>query len=406
MFTKTGRQSTRLCCLGKISCSCQADIRGDFHMSRSLSIILIAGARPNFMKVAPVFHALDARKKMEVAEGRDLHVSVVHTGQHYDDNMSDVFFRDLDIPMPERHLEVGSGTHAEQTARIMVAFEKVIFEKRPDIVVVVGDVNSTFACSLTAKKLGIKVAHVEAGLRSFDMGMPEEINRKLTDAISDYLFVTEEAGVRNLQAEGVPGEKIFLVGNVMIDTLKRSLVRISEGDYLPSRLVRDFCGGGNRYALLTLHRPSNVDSREVLGPIWSAINEIAKQIPILFPIHPRTRKRVTEFVTDRSQVSMVDPIGYLDMVCAVKGATMVLTDSGGLQEETTFLGVPCVTIRENTERPITVEIGTNYIAGTKPDAILAAAREILSGKGKKGEIPLLWDGHAANRIADILLSWG
>jgi len=375
-------------------------------MSGHLSIALVAGARPNFMKIAPLYHALAARKEADRAKGIDLRVSVVHTGQHYDENMSDVFFRDLGIPNPDRHLEVGSGSHAEQTAKIMVAFEKVVLEERPDFVVVVGDVNSTIACALTAKKLGVRVAHVEAGLRSFDMGMPEEINRKLTDAISDLLFVTEESGIGNLLAEGGAKEKIFLVGNVMIDTLLGNLKRIESGEFVPTGTVGDFCAGAKRYAVLTLHRPSNVDAKETLVPLWGAISEIARRIPILFPVHPRTRGKIAEFGLGGTGVTMVDPVGYLDMLYAVKGSAMVLTDSGGLQEETTVLGVPCVTIRENTERPVTVTMGTNYLAGTSPDAILAAAGEILSGKAKKGRVPPLWDGKAAGRIAEILLRHG
>jgi UDP-N-acetylglucosamine 2-epimerase (non-hydrolysing) len=285
----------------------------------------------------------------------------------------------------------------------MVAFEKVVLEDRLDMVVVVGDVNSTVACSLTAKKLGVRVAHVEAGLRSFDMGMPEEINRRLTDAISDMLFVTEESGLRNLRAEGVPEDRIFLVGNVMIDTLLRNVARVSAKDFVPSDAVRVVCQPGKRYAVLTLHRPSNVDAREALAPIWEAISEVARQVPVLFPVHPRTRSRISAFGLDATGFTLVDPIGYFDMLYAVKGAAMVLTDSGGLQEETTALGVPCVTIRENTERPVTVDIGTNYLVGTRPEAILAASREILSGHGKKGVVPPLWDGHAAERIVDVLL---
>jgi len=371
-------------------------------VNRLFHISLVAGARPNFMKVAPVYHALAAGKEAARAAGIDLRISIVHTGQHYDENMSDVFFRDLGIHAPDRHLEVGSGSHAEQTAKIMIAFEKVVMEERPGFVVVVGDVNSTIACALTAKKLGVRVAHVEAGLRSFDMGMAEEINRKLTDAISDLLFVTEESGVRNLLAEGVAKEKIFLVGNVMIDTLLGNLKRIESGEFVPTGTVRDFCAGAGRYAVLTLHRPSNVDSVESLAPLWGAIREIAGRIPVLFPAHPRTRRKIAEFGLGDGGVTMVDPVGYLDMLYAVRGASMVVTDSGGLQEETTALGVPCVTIRENTERPVTVEIGTNYLAGTKREGILSVAREILSGNAKKGSVPPLWDGIAAERIADIL----
>jgi UDP-N-acetylglucosamine 2-epimerase (non-hydrolysing) len=355
------------------------------------------------MKVAPIVHALNARREVARAAGLSLRVSIVHTGQHYDPNMSDVFFRDLGIPAPDRHLDVGSGSHAEQTAKIMVAFERVLLEDPPDLVVVVGDVNSTVACSLTAKKLGVRVAHVEAGLRSFDMTMPEEINRKLTDAISDLLFVTEESGMRNLRAEGVPEERIHLVGNVMIDTLLRNMGRVESREFAPSEPVRAFCGTGRRYAVLTLHRPSNVDRKETLAPLWGAISEIARDVPVLFPVHPRTRGKIEAFGLDGAGVTMIDPVGYLDMLYSVKGAALVLTDSGGLQEETTALGVPCVTIRENTERPSTVEVGTNYLAGTHPEAILSAAREILSGNGKKGNVPPLWDGQAAERIVDVLL---
>jgi len=355
------------------------------------------------MKVAPLVHSLIARKERVVNAGLELKVSIVHTGQHYDKNMSNVFFQDLGIPSPDRYLDVGSGSHAKQTAKIMISFEKALLKDRPDLVVVVGDVNSTLACALTSKKLGVAVAHVEAGLRSFDMEMPEEINRKLTDGISDFLFVTEESGIRNLRAEGVSGDKIFLVGNVMIDTLLRNLARIESREFAPLAKVQVICGTGKRYGVLTLHRPSNVDSREALAPIWGAISEIACRIPILFPVHPRTRAKIAKFGLDSKGVRMIDPIGYLDMLYAVKGAAMVLTDSGGLQEETTVLGVPCVTIRENTERPVTVEIGTNYLAGTKREGILSVAREILSGNAKKGSVPPLWDGKAAERIADILI---
>jgi UDP-N-acetylglucosamine 2-epimerase (non-hydrolysing) len=354
------------------------------------------------MKVAPIVHALTARQAAALEAGVDLRTFIVHTGQHYDPNMSDVFFRELGIPSPDRHLEAGSGSHAEQTAKIMVGFEKVVLADRPDLVVVVGDVNSTIACALTAKKMGVRVAHVEAGLRSFDMSMPEEINRRLTDAISDLLFVTEESGMRNLRTEGVPVERIHIVGNVMIDTLYRNLGRIERGEVAPSPHVREFCGG-RRYAVLTLHRPSNVDSDETLKSIWDAVGSVARECPILFPVHPRTRRRIASCGLQEEGIAMVEPLGYLDMLYAVRGASLVLTDSGGLQEETTALGVPCITIRENTERPVTVEVGTNYLAGTKPEAIKSAAREILSGRARKGRVPDLWDGQASERIADILL---
>jgi UDP-N-acetylglucosamine 2-epimerase (non-hydrolysing) len=285
----------------------------------------------------------------------------------------------------------------------MLAFEKVLLEDRPNWVIVVGDVNSTLACTLTAKKLGIKVAHVEAGLRSFDMTMPEEINRKLTDAICDLLFVTEDSGVRNLLSEGVPKEKIFLVGNVMIDNLMFNLEMIENGDFAPPAYLKQFCDGGKRYAVLTLHRPSNVDRRETLEPIWGALTEIAKRLPILFPVHPRTRAKLDDFGLNGDGFTMTAPVGYLEMLYAIRSAELVLTDSGGLQEETTVLGVPCITIRENTERPVTVDIGTNYLAGTDPNIIQAVAKEILSGKAKKWAIPSFWDGKASERIVEAII---
>lgn len=369
---------------------------------RPYRILLVGGARPNFMKVAALVHALSGKREAAESAGVTLRVSIVHTGQHYDANMSEVFFRELGIPNPDRHLEIGPGTHAGQTARIMLAFEKVLEEEPPDLVVVVGDVNSTLACSLTAKKLGFEVAHVEAGLRSFDESMPEEINRKVTDCISDLLFVSEESGLRNLREEGVPESRIFHVGNVMIDTLRRNLVNLERGLVKPSESVRTFCEN-RRYAVLTLHRPSNVDRREYLEPIWRVIHEMAREVPVLFPVHPRTRARLASFALDAGNVLLTDPVGYFDMLYAVRGATLVVTDSGGLQEETTALGVPCVTIRENTERPATVDVGTNYLVGTHPEAIRQAIRRVLSGNGKKGSVPPLWDGRAAERIADIVI---
>jgi len=377
-------------------------VNPDKPMSKKPRIHIIAGARPNFMKISPLVEALRSRAKDDGGEACP-GIRIIHTGQHYDPNMSDVFFNELGIPKPDYHLEVGSGSQAEQTARTMVAYEKVLLQDRPGLVIVVGDVNSTLACSLTGKKMGIRVAHVEAGLRSFDMTMPEEINRKLTDAISDLLFVTEEAGMRNLREEGIPEERMYFVGNVMIDTLRKNLLKLENGDFSPSVPLKSFLQSKGRYAVLTLHRPSNVDRKEDLYRVWSAIRGIAVDVPILFPVHPRTKNRIEEHAPDVSNISMVAPLGYLDMLYAVKGATLVLTDSGGLQEETTALGIPCVTIRENTERPSTVDIGTNYLAGTDPGSILTAAREILSGHAKKGSIPPLWDGHAAERIADIIL---
>jgi len=364
----------------------------------------IAGARPNFMKIAPIIKAMERRQQEGEGRGRDLQVRIVHTGQHYDANMSDIFFRELGIPEPDYNLEVGSGSHAEQTAKVMLAYEKILLKDRPDLVVVVGDVNSTIACSLTARKLGIRVAHVEAGLRSFDMEMPEEINRILTDRISDLLFVTEESGIKNLKNEGVCDDRIHFVGNVMIDTLVSNLGKLDGEGYEVSPAISNFIDEGNDYGVMTLHRPSNVDDQKVFSRIWGAVQEIGGKIPILFPVHPRTRARMSDFGLEPDGVHLIDPIGYRDMLSAFRKAKMVLTDSGGIQEETTFLGVPCITIRENTERPSTVDIGTNYLAGTDPDEICSIANKILEGRGKKGQIPPLWDGKSAERIVEVLIN--
>lgn len=365
-----------------------------------MKIINVVGARPNFMKMAPIIEALNKYPT-------HFEHLLVHTGQHYDEKMSKSFFVDLGMPRPDIDLEVGSGSHAEQTARIMVAFEKVCLEHRPDLVIVVGDVNSTMACTITAKKLGIKVAHVEAGLRSRDMAMPEEINRLCTDVLCDYLFTTDHFADENLKAEGVPPEKIFFVGNVMIDTL------VKHRAMAASLSLRDELGlkeGG--YGTLTLHRPSNVDDPQTLRGILEAINEIAKELPVIFPVHPRTKKMAGEFglghlLNEALPVRGIwatDPLGYLEFLHLNMGAKLVLTDSGGLQEETTVLGVPCITLRHNTERPITCEVGTNVLVGNDPQAILAAARPILAGHAVAGCIPEKWDGKAAKRIVDVLLS--
>jgi UDP-N-acetylglucosamine 2-epimerase (non-hydrolysing) len=327
---------------------------------------------------------------------------LVHTGQHYDRNMSDNFFKQLEIPEPDINLGVGGGSHAEQTARIMIEFEKVLLQQKPGLVVVVGDVNSTIACSLVASKMGVRVAHVEAGLRSFDRTMPEEINRILTDAISDYLFTTEASARENLRREGIPDAKVHFVGNVMIDTLTHCVKKIN-GAALPYDGLRE-----HDYAVITLHRPSNVDDAAKLEKILDAFLEISRRIRLVMLLHPRTSKNIETFGLDRklgkiSQSGIVaGPIGYLEMLRLNKGARMVITDSGGLQEETTYLGIPCLTMRENTERPSTVELGTNVLVGDDMDELTKNVECILSGKFKKGEKPPLWDGKAAERIVDVL----
>ena len=359
-----------------------------------MRIINVAGARPNFMKIAPLMEAFAAREGIEPM--------LVHTGQHYDERMSDLFFRQLGIPEPDLNLGVGSGSHARQTAAIMSAFEPVITEHRPDAVLVVGDVNSTIACGLVAVKLGVRLVHVEAGLRSGDRSMPEEVNRQLTDAISDALFCTEQSGVDNLRAEGVSDEKVHLVGNVMIDTLLKNKAKADASDIL-DRL--GLPPGG--YAALTLHRPSNVDDPAVFGRLLDALEQIQRDLPIIFPIHPRTRKNLQKLglkdrVEGMANLRLIDPAGYLDFLRLTSSARLVLTDSGGIQEETTILKVPCLTLRENTERPITAEVGSNAIVGTQTKDILAAYEQVKSGTGRQPEIPPMWDGHAAERIADVL----
>lgn len=364
-------------------------------MSRKLKFVSVVGARPNFMKVAPLHRVLSKIDSVQ-------HL-IVHTGQHYDANMSKVFFEDLELPRPDVYLGVGSGSHAEQTAKVMVEFEKVLIKERPDLVIVVGDVNSTVACSLTAAKLHIPVAHVEAGLRSFDRSMPEELNRIVTDVLSDYLFVTEESGVVNLKNEGIDGSKVFLVGDVMIDSLI-----IYKGKAGASR-IKDVLGvrkGG--YTLVTLHRPSNVDDHENLTKILSIFQGIEKCGKIVFPIHPRTRKHIEEFgLADKFRavggLMLVDPLGYLDFLNLMMNAKLLLTDSGGIQEETTYLNVPCITMRENTERPATIDIGTNVLAGLNVEKVIGLAGECYAGKWKSSAIPELWDGKAAERIIGILV---
>jgi UDP-N-acetylglucosamine 2-epimerase (non-hydrolysing) len=331
---------------------------------------------------------------------------LVHTGQHYDENLSNIFFRQMGIPAPHMNLGVGSGTHAEQTAEILKRVEPILLEQQPDLVLVVGDVNSTIAVSLAAVKMGIPVAHVEAGLRSFDRSMPEEINRVLTDALAEYLFATEDDAVDNLLREGRPPEFIHLVGNVMIDSLLHFLPFAQQSRIGDELGLRD--GKGWRsFGVLTLHRPSNVDSTEKLAELLGTIDAIADQVPIVFPVHPRTQQRLTQGgIKHRPQLHLIPPLGYLDFLCLLSNATLALTDSGGIQEETTALGVPCLTLRENTERPVTVSQGTNVLVGTNPSKIVAATELILRGDGKAGRTPPLWDGHAAERIVEILLRAG
>jgi len=342
------------------------------------------------MKVKPVLAAL-------VARGAE--VALVHTGQHYDAAMSDVFFTELGLPAPDRHLGVGSGSHAEQTANVMVAFEPLMAELRPDVVVVVGDVNSTVACALVAAKAGVLVAHVEAGLRSRDWDMPEEVNRVVTDRISDYLFAPSEDAVANLRAEGYREDQVHLVGNVMVDTLLANLDRAMESDVL-SRL-RLSAGG---YGLVTLHRPANVDDPAVLRGILDGLAEPAARLPLVLPAHPRARTRLERLGVPPGLL-LIPPAGYLDFIALQASARLVLTDSGGIQEETTVLGVPCLTLRDNTERPITVEQGTNRLVGRDPDRIAAAALEVLDAP-PPARRPALWDGHAGERIADVLVGGG
>ena len=360
-----------------------------------LKIINIVGARPNLPKIAPLMREMQRHPEIEPI--------LVHTGQHYDEALSDIFFRQMGIPTPHVNLEVGSGSHAAQTAEVLKRVEPVLIEHQPDLVLVVGDVNSTIAVSLAAVKLGISVAHVEAGLRSFDRSMPEEINRILTDALADFLFVTEEDAIQHLLKEGRPRESIYLVGNVMIDSL-RHFLPIAQKSPIGEDLGLKNGADWQRFAVLTLHRPSNVDSTEKLAELLGAIDSIASEVPVVFPVHPRTQQRLAQAgIKTHPQLRMIPPIGYLDFLCLLSKATLVLTDSGGIQEETTALGVPCLTLRENTERPITISEGTNQLIGTDPAKIIAAAQSILAGNGKPGRIPPFWDGHAAERIVDVLL---
>ena len=404
-----------------------------------MKIISVVGARPNFIKVAPIHKSFQKRNFNNRVNANSTNVGqiqhlICHTGQHYDENMSKVFFGDLELPKPDFYLGIGSGTHAEQTGKIMIEFEKVLLEEKPDLVIVFGDVNSTIACSLVAAKLGIKIAHVEAGLRSFDKTMPEEINRILTDRISDYLFVTEKSGIENLKKEGVSDNKIFFVGNVMIDSLFYYLPKCEKSDILKkfgliNSTPKEFNAQVSLYSvpdnyedkpesflhanetvpyiLVTLHRPSNVDSREFLERLAILLNSLGEKNKVIFPLHPRTRNNMNTWnieATISDNVILTDPVGYLDFISLIKNSKLIITDSGGIQEETTALGIKCITIRENTERPVTVEVGTNILAGTDLDRVGEVALHILNGNNKDGELPELWDGKAGDRIVDILVN--
>ncbi len=359
-----------------------------------MKVFNVVGARPNFMKIGPLHRAFTRSGVFESV--------IVHTGQHYDERMSDVFFSQLQLPKPDIYLNVGSGSHAAQTARIMIAFEGALMEHQPDLVLVVGDVNSTVACSLVAAKCGVPVAHVEAGLRSGDRSMPEEINRIVTDSISDYLFVTEQSGMDNLRREGVPDKKVFMVGNVMIDSLVQFRETASASPILAEL-------GLNRrgYILMTMHRPANVDDVEQLGLVVETIERLCAVSVVAMPMHPRTRARLeatglTARLDALSNLVLTDPLGYLEFLRLMDNASIVVTDSGGVQEETTYLRIPCLTLRENTERPVTIELGTNELLPLDPAVIRARVDAIRAGRAKHGRVPPLWDGHAATRIVEVL----
>ncbi|MDR6563607.1 MULTISPECIES: non-hydrolyzing UDP-N-acetylglucosamine 2-epimerase [unclassified Arcicella] len=361
-----------------------------------IKILNIVGARPNFMKVAPLHRAFEQRPEIES--------KIVHTGQHFDAKMSDVFFEQLQMPKPHYFLGVGGGSHTEVTAKTMLEFEKVLLAEKPDLVLVVGDVNATLACTLVAIKSHIPVAHVEAGLRSGDRAMPEELNRILTDSVSEYLFITEQSGVDNLKHEGVPDEKVFFVGNVMIDSLVHYLEKAKQTSVLDDlNLQKD------GYAVVTMHRPANVDTSEGLEAILNVIEDTARYKKVVLPIHPRTANNFKKFgLSERLEaiegLVLTEPQGYLEFLQLMQNATIIITDSGGIQEETTFLQIPCLTFRDSTERPITVEIGTNQLlADLNPVTVHEKFLEVLAGKTKKGQIPPLWDGHTSERIADILI---
>ena len=364
------------------------------------------------MKIAPIFVAIEEYNK----RNGDIYIEqyLVHTGQHYGKNMSEVFSGELGIPEPHVNLNVGSGSHAFQTANIMLSFEKVVNDLNPDLVIVVGDVNSTAACAITAKKMGVKVAHVEAGLRSFDRSMPEEINRILTDSISDLLFTTEQSANENLENEGVPSDKIFFVGNTMIDSLITQLNKAVQRNTLEKISLSKNGNGSIKYGLLTMHRPVNVDNPDILMSFFKTISSMAVDIPIIFPAHPRTVKQIEnhnlerfftsiyDVLHNKGGIALIEPLGYLDMLNLLRSAEYVVTDSGGIQEETTFLDVPCLTVRENTERPVTLEQGTNVLVGQNSKLLSKEIAKIISGQRKKGVVPPLWDGNSSKRIVDII----
>jgi UDP-N-acetylglucosamine 2-epimerase (non-hydrolysing) len=373
-------------------------------MSQMQPIICVVGARPNFMKMAPILRAL-------AGHAPPLPVLLVHTGQHYDKDMSDRLFEDLRLPRPDVNLEVGSGTHAVQTSEVMRRFEPIVDTHKPSCVVVVGDVNSTLACSLVAVKKNIPVVHIEAGLRSYDRAMPEEINRILTDQISDRLYTTERTAEENLRLEGIPADRVFFAGNVMIDSVVfgRTHARSAKDTLLAAGADVSVLDHVRGYGVVTLHRPSNVDDVDTLRALLDVLREVSSSLPLVFALHPRTLGNIERFglmsSIDPACMVLLPPQGYLEMLGLMAGATVVLTDSGGLQEETTALGVPCLTLRENTERPITVEQGTNILVGRDRNAILCGVQEILAGNGKRGRVPEFWDGHAAERIAADMYLW-